>query len=469
MKKLIRFIPILSALVVLLYLYAFAGPGAWTQDVSTSSGVWQDCIRINPTTPSIIYAGTFGAGIYKSTNNGVNWNQINSGLTNLGVFALDISKSNPNFLVAGTTNGGTSPGIYISTNAGALWTFSNSGIVDTPAIQAIAIDPVNANNVYIGIFTGTGNASVGFYKSTNGGATWVPSNVGMTVTKNILSIAINPKNPNVIYAGTSFNPTPQTGPSTIYRSNDAGLTWFQVATGLPVGTTEVNPVRCLSISTLDTSIVLAGLFMNTTNGGMYLTTNSGGSWTKVSNGLPTVTGTLPRACLIRPGTNTEFYAGLGTGGFYRSTNQGANWTQFASGTLTAATTIRAITFRATSSDSTIFAGAENVAPGVHEYSFPLVGIKDPGGNIPKEFALHQNYPNPFNPTTYINYDIPKISNVTITVFDIRGREVAVLVNEVKQAGSYNISFNASSLASGVYFYKISAGDFNKTMKMILIK
>ncbi|RPI13493.1 MAG: T9SS C-terminal target domain-containing protein [Ignavibacteriae bacterium] len=107
--------------------------------------------------------------------------------------------------------------------------------------------------------------------------------------------------------------------------------------------------------------------------------------------------------------------------------------------------------------------------GIYEYSFPLVGINDPGSNIPKEFALHQNYPNPFNPATYINYDIPKASNVTITVYNINGKEVSTLVNEFKQAGAYSISFNASSLASGVYFYKITAGDFTATKKMTLIK
>jgi hypothetical protein len=471
-KKLFSFIPVLSALVVLIFFwYAYAGPGAWTLDVATSAGVYQDCIRINPTTPTTIYAATFGAGVYKSTNNGVNWVQINGGLTNLGVFVIDISKSNPNFLVVGTTNGGTSPGVYVSTNAGANWTLSNTGITDELAVQAVAIDPVNPNNIYIALFTGTSNSTVGLWKSTNAGASWSAANTGVGSIKNFLSIAINPKNPNVIYAGTSFDFVLNSGPQKIYRSNNAGGTWNDISSGLPSLTTDVNPVRCMSIGTVDTAEVLAGLFQNTTtNGGMYLTTNGGTAWVKVHNAsLPNLAGTLPRSCLIRPGTTTEFYAGFGTGGIYRSTDKGVSWVQFASGSLTSATTIRAITFRATSSDSTVFAGAENVSPGVHEYTFPLVGIKPPGSNIPTEFALRQNYPNPFNPATYINYDIPKASNVTLTVFDMSGKEVTTLVNEFKQAGTYSISYNASSLASGVYFYKISAGDFTSTKKMILIK
>lgn len=81
----------------------------------------------------------------------------------------------------------------------------------------------------------------------------------------------------------------------------------------------------------------------------------------------------------------------------------------------------------------------------------------------------ENYPNPFNPVTNINYDIPKNSNVKITVFDVSGKEVSVVVNEFKQAGRYSSSFNGMKLASGVYYYKIQAGDFSEVKKMTLIK
>jgi hypothetical protein len=83
--------------------------------------------------------------------------------------------------------------------------------------------------------------------------------------------------------------------------------------------------------------------------------------------------------------------------------------------------------------------------------------------------LEQNYPNPFNPTTSISYSIPKAGNVRLTVFDVLGRDVAVLVNEFKTAGSYTIGFNASELSSGVYFYRIEAGDFKDVKKMTLVK
>ena len=89
--------------------------------------------------------------------------------------------------------------------------------------------------------------------------------------------------------------------------------------------------------------------------------------------------------------------------------------------------------------------------------------------IPKEFNLGQNYPNPFNPITSINYQVPEASLVSIKVYDLIGREVTVLVNEVKQPGIYQVSFGTENLASGVYFYKMTAGDFSSVRKMNLLK
>ncbi len=88
---------------------------------------------------------------------------------------------------------------------------------------------------------------------------------------------------------------------------------------------------------------------------------------------------------------------------------------------------------------------------------------------PKSFALNQNYPNPFNPTTTISYDVPQQSNVKIAVYDIMGRELATLVNETKDVGSYQTVWNANKIASGVYFYRISAGAYTSVKKLVLLK
>jgi len=99
----------------------------------------------------------------------------------------------------------------------------------------------------------------------------------------------------------------------------------------------------------------------------------------------------------------------------------------------------------------------------------ISGVKQLGTEIPVVFSLHQNYPNPFNPVTLINFDIPHQSAVTLRVYDILGREAALLVNEVKPAGSYSVQFDAGRLTSGIYFYKLDAGAFSEVKKMIVVK
>ena len=92
-----------------------------------------------------------------------------------------------------------------------------------------------------------------------------------------------------------------------------------------------------------------------------------------------------------------------------------------------------------------------------------------GVGIPTTYSLNQNYPNPFNPVTKIEYALPKDVKVMIKVYDVLGREMQTLVNEVKKAGYYSVEWNGSSLSSGVYFYQIKAGDYNAVKKMMLIK
>ena len=101
----------------------------------------------------------------------------------------------------------------------------------------------------------------------------------------------------------------------------------------------------------------------------------------------------------------------------------------------------------------------------------VTGIGEEQGSLlsPNSYNLAQNYPNPFNPTTIINFSIPKTSLVTIKVYDVLGNEVATLVNEEKVQGVYSVTFDASRLASGVYYYQLHAGEYVQTKKMILIK
>jgi hypothetical protein len=157
----------------------------------------------------------------------------------------------------------------------------------------------------------------------------------------------------------------------------------------------------------------------------------------------------------------------------RSTNGGANW--FARDSVNAGVT--------TYTDSLLTGGViycYKVMAGncrgnsafttqACDTAFSVVGITSNNSAIPKVYSLYQNYPNPFNPVTNIKFDIPKNSNVKLTVYDALGREAALLVNSTYEAGSYNVDWNASSFASGIYFYRIEAGDYVKEMKMVLVK
>ncbi len=96
-------------------------------------------------------------------------------------------------------------------------------------------------------------------------------------------------------------------------------------------------------------------------------------------------------------------------------------------------------------------------------------VNESTSNIPEKYELFQNYPNPFNPTTTITYSLPKNSFVTLTIYDLLGREVATLVNEEKHSGTYKVTWNAQNKPSGIYFYKITAGGYSKINKMILLK
>ena len=122
----------------------------------------------------------------------------------------------------------------------------------------------------------------------------------------------------------------------------------------------------------------------------------------------------------------------------------------------------------------IFGGNNNEAMVLNKaerYTFanPVIGIHGISNSVPNNFKLYQNYPNPFNPTTIINFEIPKAGDVRLTIYDVLGRLVKILVNEHKTPGKYSYTFNASGLASGVYFYSLTAGDYRDTKKLVLLK
>jgi len=104
----------------------------------------------------------------------------------------------------------------------------------------------------------------------------------------------------------------------------------------------------------------------------------------------------------------------------------------------------------------------------YKFSIVLTGVRE----VPKmteAFSLNPNYPNPFNPTTVIHYSIPKTLFVELSVFDVLGQELTILVNERQPAGTYQIQFDGQNLPAGLYFYRLRAGEFCATKKMVIVK
>ena len=149
-------------------------------------------------------------------------------------------------------------------------------------------------------------------------------------------------------------------------------------------------------------------------------------------------------------------------GVFRSVDSGDSWTS-----INAGITDFHIQSLVVNSNDYMFAGSYS------GYFFRSINSTTPVENEidknPSQYFLLQNYPNPFNPSTSITYQIPKPELVSLKVYDVLGREVAVLVNEEKSQGSYEVQFIGNGLTSGIYFYQLKAGNYSETKKMILLK
>jgi len=364
-------------LLIVPFVYSQEGIDIWTTTTTTVGRVFG--MEIDQTNQNIMYAGGLDEGVNKTTNAGLNWTQVNNGLLNIQVQAIAISKNNPLVLYAGTAVGANA-GVYKTTDGGGLWTQVNTGITETIGVQALMVHPDNPSIAWVTIFTGTADAVNGIYKTTDGGANWFAATNGIGAIKNFLSLAMSPIDPNTLYLGSSFQVATSTGPSAIYKSTDGGANWVLSSTGLPTDPAEINPVRTLNVSTANPNVVIAGLFMNTVNGGFYLSTDAGANWTKKHNGLPPETGTLIRSAAIRPLFANHFYVGLDRStflniGVWGTTDGGDNWFSFNGGTMLNTYGIRALVFNSTGTHS-LYAGCGSATgQGVYEYTFSVVPVE----------------------------------------------------------------------------------------------
>ena len=466
MKKYLTIL--LFFLVIAPFLFSQEGIDIWTTTTESIGRVYG--MVGDELNPSTMYAYGLDQGIWKTTNSGGNWTQINSGLLNTQVQAMAICKNSPLVLYAGTAPG-TNDGVYKSTDGGGTWTRVVNGItepVGTLGVQALMVHPTNPGIAYCTIFNAAANATNGIYKTTDGGANWFPITSGIGAIKNFLALAMSPADPNTIYAGTSFDPVTSTGPSAIYKSNDAGANWVLSSNGLPTDPTEINPIRTLNVSAANPNVVIAGLFVNTATllGGFYISTDAGANWVQKNNGLPIIQAKLIRSAAIRPGFDNQFYLGLdysgGTDiGVWATTDGGDNWFDFNGGTVLNTYTIRALVFNPTG-NHTLFAGrASGTANlgGVYEYTFSFVPVELVSFSAE---VFNSNVTLSWITATEINnygFDIERRNNESTDWV-----KIGFVGGNVNSTETKYYSFEDYSLGVGKYVYRLKQLDYNGNYK-----
>jgi photosystem II stability/assembly factor-like uncharacterized protein len=371
-----------------------------------------------------LFAGTQDGGVLRSTDGGAHWSAANTNLTDPFVRALAVSGTN---LFAGTFGSG----VFRSTDNGAGWAAVNGGMMRT-YVQALAVSGINLFAGYID----------SVFRSTNNGATWTEVNNGLSSLPDIRAFVVSG---TTLFAGTSG-----AYPRGVYLSTDNGTHW----------TTANNQLASENIRTLAVSGTY--IYAGTDGSGIFLSTDKGTSWTAVNTGLPT---NVSGNALAVSGAN--IFAGSASGnaasGIFVSTDNGAHWTTAGSGLTNPDVVALAV------AGTYLYAGTFGDGIWRRPLSEMVTSVPLSSGELPARFSLEHNYPNPFNPSTAIKYELPNSSDVRLSVYDMLGREVAVLVNERRDAGVHEVTFDGSNLASGVYFYRLQAGALVQSRKLVLLR
>lgn len=362
--------------------------------------------------------------VLRTTNAGTNWIKTTLQGNHQSIFFVD---TNTGYLA------GDSGKIYKTVNSGGSWILQNSGTVNN-------LTSANFLNSNTGIATGNNKTLI---KTTNGGAVWFSiSNIVWIV--DFLSSKIVDAN-NYYVTGTD---------SYIIRTTNGGANWISYTHG------EVNPLFTIDFinSTTGFATGCCGMFMVTTNGGV--------NWSE--NFYLSLGFTFHSLKFINSVTG---YCTGSNGMIYRSTSGGSFWDSTVTPTdetLYSVQMVNNTTGWVVGGYGTILKTTNGGGPG-----FPI-GIEPVSGVIPQKFSLYQNYPNPFNPVTRIKFEVTAKgrsgkSYTNLEVFDVTGKQVAMLVNAEIAPGIYEAEFDGSNYPSGVYYYRLSTEWFAETRKMVLLK
>jgi hypothetical protein len=373
-------------------------------------------------------------GILFSANNaisgGTDWRPIS---TNSKTPITTVTASGPTFFAA------TDSGIVRSTDNGITWTDAGTGLAKGPTAF------IGASGSYV-----VAERSNVVYLTSNGGTSWstIPAPTGL---RSFLVAGAN----LVLASGSS---------PYISLSTDAGLHWNASNTGIPYGPTPLTLF-------LNNGVVYAGMqgvisFPAAAPDFLFRSTNNGTSWIIDTAGFAS-----SMAVRAFAANGSAIYAAT-SGGVYMSTNGGTKWypNNTNLGTLDARGVVVA--------GQNLLVGTNGGGIFRRTLADMLTGVEENRSTIAETFRLEQNYPNPFNPTTRIAYVIPSGSgsrlqvagsDVRLTIYDVLGRSVAVLVDGVQTPGRHEVTFDARRLSSGVYFYRLQSGNYADTRRMVLVK
>ena len=494
-----------NVFVMGLDVYKTANGGSSWSYSSGSMHVDQHGMYIHPSNPNFIVAGNDG-GVYKSTNAGTSWSFITS-MPITQFYTCEVDYQIPNRYYGGTQDNGTNrtlsgtqnswqqiyggDGFYVlvdpsnnnyvyaeyqygsfarSTDGGNNFSYGLNGVSGSDRFNwstPFIIDPTNPRKLYLG--------SQRLYRTTNRAVSWTPVSPDLTngtpsgnlVYGTITTIASAPSDTNVVYVGTDDG--------NVQVTLDGGANWIKISNPLPVR--WVTRVAVDPYNAMIAYVTLSGFRYDEYLPHIFRTTDAGASWQTISSNLPD---TPVNDIIVDPDSTVRLYVATDVGVFV-SDSLGNSWNYLGENLPNAPISDLVLHHPTRTLIAATF--------GRSMYSIdltPLTNIKNEIASV-QNFVLYQNYPNPFNPSTKIKYRIqtPPVSSplvkgrtkegfVTLKVYDILGKEVATLVNEEKQPGTYEVEFNSHSseirnLTSGIYFYRLKAGNYIETKKMVLMK
>ena len=413
MKNLFRYV-----LLMLVILFS----------INQSTAQWVQTSGPNITVQSLavidknLFAGTEN-GVFLTTNNGTSWTKVNTGLADTGISALASIGTN---LFASTSSG-----VFLTTNNGTGWKQVNNGLTAT-SIRSLA-------TVGTSLFASTFGS--GIFVTTDNGSNWISANG--SVFQNAYVALLAGAGTSIFAATTSDN--------IIYRSTDNGATWQKADSGISGANAIVQS---------GTNLIAGGV------SGVFLSTNNAVSW----NPLTTTWG-LQNTQVIGFATSGSNVYGVGDAQVLLGANNGTNWSGIVLPSFFDVITSVAII------DTNLFIGTNNNSDFIKSATVWTVstkqvvtGVKTTLSIAPASFALEQNYPNPFNPSTIIQFTVPTNGRAVLKVFNILGQEVATLFDGVAAAGEYHQeTFDASRLASGIYFSRLEFGGNMQMKKMLMLK